>query len=75
VVSLFNGDFIESVKFNPLGAVAVTSLVLALLFPGQIQKFFQMTAAKWWQIRARNQYLILIAGFSLLWGANLPRML
>jgi len=75
VASLFQGNLLESISFNPLGLVAIAFLALTVILPRQVQQISKAIAAKWWNLRQGNQYLVLIAGFILLWGANLPRMI
>jgi hypothetical protein len=73
--SLIQGNLIESLTLNPLALLIAAIVGLWVLLPRHIKSGTDQIVNFWWRMSEIERIKTSIMIFTLLWVANLPRML
>lgn len=75
VGNLLLGDFQGALSMNPLGYLSVGLLGVVFISPISIKRFNSYIAKNWWRLNQKSQIAITAVVFTLIWIANLPRII
>jgi hypothetical protein len=69
------GQFLESLRLNPLAFILTFLVLLWVFFPRKIAAMKALVIGFWWRVGEKTRVLTSALLFLTIWVLNLPRML